>query len=156
MAGARNTYGLTPIGKVIAHGWVEVDGCWVFKGPKTDRGYGKVGHAGQTMSAHRIMFESTHGEICDGRLVRHTCDNPPCVNPLHLVPGTDQDNSDDKVARGRHLSRSSHPRAKLSESDIPKIRSLIAAGNHTQREIGRMFGVSPGTISQIKTGRGWA
>jgi hypothetical protein len=28
-------------------------------------------------------------------IVRHQCHNPPCVNPAHLLIGTNQDNSDD-------------------------------------------------------------
>jgi hypothetical protein len=41
------------------------------------------------------------GPVPPGKIVRHTCDNPPCVNPLHLMNGTSADNSRDMVLRGR-------------------------------------------------------
>jgi len=42
------------------------------------------------------------GEIPDGMVVMHACDNPRCVNPSHLKLGTYQENALDCVAKGRH------------------------------------------------------
>jgi hypothetical protein len=53
--------------------------------------------------AHRVAFEQTWGiTLRPGQVVRHTCDNPPCINPLHLIVGTVGDNNRDIVERGRH------------------------------------------------------
>lgn len=41
-------------------------------------------------------------EALEGKVVRHTCDNPPCFLYEHLVLGTVADNNSDRVARGRH------------------------------------------------------
>lgn len=55
---------------------------------------------------HRVSYFLTHGHLPPAPLViRHTCDNPPCCNPAHLVPGTYQDNARDCVERGRHPTK---------------------------------------------------
>lgn len=53
------------------------------------------------MRANRVAWILTHGEIPDGLIILHRCDNPPCCNPRHLKPGTQRDNTEDKMRRGR-------------------------------------------------------
>ena len=67
---------------------------------------------GRTNSLHRIAWEAHNAEpIPEGMLVMHTCDNPACFNPAHLVLGTDQDNMDDKCRKGRHRGGIGRPDA---------------------------------------------
>jgi hypothetical protein len=56
---------------------------------------------GTRLSAHRFIYETLIGEIPDGKLVRHSCDNRACINPDHLLLGTSYDNSQDMVSRNR-------------------------------------------------------
>lgn len=81
-------------------------GCWEWQGTKFNTGYGQFCVAGLTRSAHRVCFELTKGLIPEGLLVRHTCDNPGCVNPAHLLLGTIKDNTWDMINRGRSALRS--------------------------------------------------
>lgn len=87
-------------------GWtVTPRGCWEWSGSRNADGYGiftatRLGLA--NARAHRLLYELAVGPIPEGLLLRHSCDNPPCVNPDHLIPGTQDDNMKDMVERGRH------------------------------------------------------
>lgn len=66
------------------------------------KGYGVQRYRGKFQRSHRVAFFEAHGywpNIC-----RHTCDNPPCINPEHLLDGTRGDNIRDAVERGRYVS----------------------------------------------------
>lgn len=53
------------------------------------------------MYAHRISIQLSGREIPPGSVACHHCDNPPCVNPLHLFVGTMKDNQQDASRKGR-------------------------------------------------------
>jgi len=85
-----------------------MDNCIEVTTSRSSEGYGRSSitvakrHLLQ-MYAHRVAWEQTWGlTIPKGMLIRHVCDNPPCVNPLHLQLGTKQDNSLDSSRQGRH------------------------------------------------------
>src|SRR5262245_34392986 len=65
---------------------VSPSGCWEWKGARTPKGYGQcfVGRQqdGRQInnSAHRIAYILTHGSIPERLHIRHTCDNPGCMN----------------------------------------------------------------------------
>ena len=56
---------------------------------------------GKTVTAHRVSFFLAHG-AWPSNLTRHLCDNRKCVNPLHLLEGSDADNISDMMLRKRH------------------------------------------------------
>lgn len=71
--------------------------CWLWMGARQKRGYGHLGRNGKTVLAHRFAW----GDVPDGMLVLHRCDNPPCVRRSHLFLGTKSVNALDAVAKGR-------------------------------------------------------
>lgn len=86
-------------------GWtVTASDCWEWGGGRMESGYGiftaeRLGY--DRAGAHRAMYESMHGPVAPGLHIRHKCDNPPCVNPDHLEPGTPADNMNDMAERKR-------------------------------------------------------
>lgn len=88
-----------------------ITNCWVWNGSiiteDVGKQYGKfrVGSRSDSsrrfITAHRYSYLVYKGEIPEGMLVCHTCDNPKCFNPEHLFIGTHQDNTDDMIKKGR-------------------------------------------------------
>lgn len=124
-------------------------GCLVWQGAVTPDGYGKccrrVGGVKYHL-AHRWAWAEEYGDIPDGMLVCHTCDNPPCCNPEHMFLGTDEDNARDRAAKGRSGPRPGNRNGKLTSDQIASILSQYSCGV-SQRDIGSSFGVTQPTIS---------
>lgn len=103
------------------------------------------------IKAHRLAWAMHNGADPAGMVVMHTCDNPPCVNPEHLVLGTHVQNQIDKVQKGRHCHGENHGAAKLNAMQV----DAILADNRKQCVIAYEYGVSHQLVSRIKAGGVW-
>lgn len=131
-------------------------GCWEWRGTKALEGYGNFSVAGRTVRAHRWLYAQLNGETPDELVIRHRCDNPCCVNPLHLEVGTHADNCRDKMQRGRMPDRRGerHHGARLTESQVLEIRRRASTGE-TYRALGQEFGVVPAHVGKIVQRVSW-
>ena len=103
--------------------------------------------------AHRFSYCLFHGlEYTDikGKVIRHKCDNPLCVNPIHLEPGTQADNVADMIKR-KGPNRAS---SKLTENQVRDIKKRINSGE-THRIISEDYPICRATVSQIARGVNW-
>lgn len=141
-------------------------GCWIWTGGFGRKNYGRFRVGGKkVVSSHRFSYALHKGPIPDGLCVCHKCDTPQCVNPDHLFVATNEENTADRVRKGRTVSGRSgaknppkharHHQAKLSQSDVDEIRRLASEGRMTQREIAALFGISQANVSTIKCGVSW-
>ena len=89
------------------------DKCWGWKGHRHDFGYGVLPYKKDKIKAHRFSYSHYVGKIPEGMYVLHKCENPICSNPNHLFVGTNLDNINDCIKKGRHPFLS-HNRNKTS------------------------------------------
>jgi len=92
--------------------------------------------------------------IPDGHVVRHRCDNPPCINPEHLITGTQGQNIQDMIDRGRHLNlfgRDLVDRSagRATPEDAEQARRMYLGGA-TPRQVATALGVSKATAKAMR------
>ena len=128
--------------------------CLLVISPATT-GYGLVGIGGMTKRrAHKVSAELHHNncqKVPKGLMVRHLCGptRKACVEPSHLAIGTDGDNQIDTIKHGKKG-------VKLNEEKVKRIKAQLNAPEPLSGiDIAREHGVSPCTISSIKSGQGW-
>lgn len=128
------------------------DECWIWQGSIDNKGYGRYWTDGKHVIAHRAVYELYKGEIPKGMGLLHSCDKTLCVNPKHLKPGTQKDNIQDAVAKGRIATGQRHGMATLTDQEGREVRDLANCGLFSQRQIAFWYGIARATVSQIKTG----
>lgn len=139
------------------------DACWEWTSARR-KGYGtfkvQAGELGvdrrRDVYAHRVVFYLTHGRWPEP-LARHTCDNPPCCNPAHIVEGTWQDNMTDKLVRGRCVNPAGAASvlSKLTQEQVDALRGRYARGEVSQSRLAAEYGISQSAVSKIIRGQRW-
>jgi hypothetical protein len=128
-------------------------GCHVCMSHVPDKyGYPWARTNGVSRRIHRVMFEKTYGPIPPGMCVCHSCDNRACINPEHLFLGTNGDNTQDRVRKGRTANGEKHGRAVLSEAEVRDIKRRGVFGILEAKR----YGVDDATIADIAHGRSWS
>lgn len=122
--------------------------CWLWTGARTTAGYGSFRTAGKAWLAHRLAWFLLHGENPGKLFVCHRCDNPPCINPLHLFLGTAKDNAADMSTKQRAARRC---REKLSDQDVIEILELHSATGWGSKNLAKALDVNRGSAEHFIT-----
>ena len=125
--------------------------CWEWTGCKTPLGYGDFKLDGTSTSAHRVAVRLAGVKLGPDDVVMHSCDNPACCNPSHLIVGTHAMNVADRVAKRRSATGARNGRSKLTEEQVLAIR----ADERTLAEVAKEHGVCIATISHIRRRKIW-
>lgn len=138
-------------------GYYEVDtngGCWLWNRSLGRHGYGQAKAGPRPTGAHRLFYERFIGPIPEGAVVMHKCDVTCCVNPDHLVAGTQKENMADSARKGRIVSLRGEDsvNARLTE-DI--VRAIRADQKTSNCEFGRRLGVHSSVVSRARRGITW-
>lgn len=131
---------------------IDPSGCHICISHGTNRdGYPIINVKGRTLLITRYLWGELRGPIPPGMVLRHTCDNPNCINLDHLILGTHQDNVQDRVAKDRSAQGSEHGRAKLDELDV----RIILMSSLPNNQLAEIFGVDRKLIYNIRQGKIW-
>jgi hypothetical protein len=131
------------------------DECWKWIGAFNHSTYGILCWSNKRVFAHRASWIVHNGDIPNGMLVCHKCDNPACVNPNHLFLGTQLENMMDAKNKDRCI-RGERGRHTLTEDQVKQIRVLASTKEHTQIEIGEIFGISRVHVWYLVNRKSWA
>ena len=131
------------------------EGCWEWQGGRSH--YGILSINGRNVYAHRYAWERANGRpIPEGMVVRHTCDNKFCVNPVHLLIGTQAQNVVDAMERRLHAHGEQHGMHALTEAQVIEIKQHLREGKLSQRQIAALYPVvTTSAIEAISEGRTW-
>lgn len=141
------------------------DSCWFWLAGKRNptrkmarypsQNYGTIKFRGKDMLAHRVSYILHKGEIPSGYVIMHTCDNANCVNPNHLVCGTQAENMKQAAQNSiTYKQGSKHSQAKISEKDALEIRKLYSSGIGSTT-ISKMYPLSKVAIMNIVNRKTW-
>lgn len=149
---------------ICSHGLDCVFCCWPWLGSRHRQGYGtisvKIDGVWKDIGSHRVAWELLNQQpFPPGMYALHYCDFEPCNNGMHIHPGTQKQNVQEAIERGRyrfvnHLHGESHPNVKVTENQVIAMRIMRRQG-YQLKEIQAVFPFAIGTIHSIVTRRSW-
>ena len=110
----------------------------------------------KTCYVHRLVLETfSWPKPFDKAETRHMDGNTLNNTSANLQWGTHIENELDKFRHGTVARGEKHGSSKLKKSDIRVIRNALENGE-TQASLARLFGISSGHISEIKSRKKWS
>ena len=156
--------------RLLAQSECDEKGCLVWTGSKNGP-YGSIGIKEKNYYVHRVshwihneyetMEDIPTKKDDDILVVRHTCSNPLCFEPTHLILGTQSQNCyEDRIRAGTLKRGENHCNASIKEEVAREIKFSKYDKNHekymTQKARAEKYGVSEKIVASIDTGHTWA
>lgn len=131
------------------------EGCWEWTGTKGSYGYGVMYYERKQYRAHVLALFFDGRPVPKGMVARHHCDNPICVRPDHLTPGTAKQNAHDAMRRNRLLTGEKNKNSVLTADIVKEARKRFASGQRNYAALARRYNVSRPTITRAIRGETW-
>jgi hypothetical protein len=136
-------------------------GCWEWQGSTAKSGYGQMAIGSDRPElTHRLSYKYYIGDIPEGRIICHHCDNRKCFNPAHLYAGTYRSNVEDMYKRGRENNTGkpkgeAHHAVNITNSEAKTIYDITRDESIIKKDVAENFGVSVDVVRCIarKAGR---
>lgn len=120
---------------------------------KVKGGYPAIMCSSKTLMLHRLSYSLYYGKKLNPSIhIRHTCDNPACCNPKHLIEGSNFDNVQDRVRRKRSCAGNHVHTSRLTEKEV---KDIFLNSSLSNKDLAQKYGVYPSNISRIKSGKQW-
>jgi hypothetical protein len=111
---------------------------------------------GAKCRVHHLVLAAFVGPCPTGLEGCHNDGNPSNNSVGNLRWDTRQSNIDDREQHGRTSRGEDHPGNKLTKERVLELRAKLDSGLHTTRELAKEYGLSKGTLHNIKTRKRWA
>jgi hypothetical protein len=136
------------------------NGCHICTSHPVCGGYPTLKRNGKRSAVFRYVFQQHHNRSILKRCgkerieLRHKCDNKRCINPEHLILGTNHDNHMDMVERGltAHQTGETNGRAKLTWEAVAIIRKDLHVSG---ADMARRFNVGIHVVSDVRHFKSW-
>lgn len=154
VVGYIGLYMVSNLGRVKSFNYKHTGKEQILKSSNDSHGYLKVSlyknNKREYFKVHKLVLEAFGSLYSSGLECRHLngvrSDNRLC----NLKLGTGKENCRDAINHGTFQMGSKHYLSKLDDDQIRVIRNLCKEGELTLEKIGKRFGVSITTISDIK------
>lgn len=148
---------------ILSRGIRQENGCLIWQGAtQKGRGYGQAMIDYKPWLVHRYVVWYNIKDLMplaefELVVVRHSCDTPPCIEPSHLLVGSQGDNLQDAYDRNRRSAKGQdNAFSKFTELEIREIRDKYASGLYTQVQLANEYGTPQANISSIVLRKSWA
>lgn len=150
----------TPTFQDVERFWTKITitpTCWWWNRSTSGHRYGHFRCSDRNVYAHRFAYQVYYGVDPGPSFVCHKCDNPRCVNPLHLFLGDQKANMRDAISKKRHAHGTRVVQSKLKEQDVQEIRDTYKprAKGRSMYALARRFNVTQATIYRVLSRHCW-
>ncbi len=128
--------------------------CLIWVAAADKYGRGRIRFQGVLRLAYRVAYKMTNPnwDISDSLQVCHHCDIPACVNSRHLFLGTQTDNMQDALKKGRLPLGDQCSFSKITEEQVLRIR----VDKRKHQEIADDHLISRAMVLKIKSRKAWS
>ena len=128
---------------------VQPNGCWEWRGVVNKKGYSQILWEGKTVRVHSLVYRLLNGPLPPGLVPDHLCRVKHCVNPAHLEPVTNRENTlrgtspSAHNAKKTHCSRGNHPlngaNLRIKQGKYGPLRACRTCERELNRVLQRLY-----------------